>query len=72
MATDSDREHESHHPNTQERPGVPRWVKIFALVALAVVLGFVIVMLFGGEHGPGMHSSAPESTVSMGMAGILA
>lgn len=59
MDIHSDREQESHNPPGQSRPGVPRWVKVFALVALAVLLVFVVVMLLGGEHGPGLHSSFP-------------
>lgn len=42
----------------QERPGVPRWVKVFALIGLAVVVILVVLMLLGIEHGPGLHSSA--------------
>ena len=42
-----------------EVSGVPRWVKISLLVALVVaVLGVVVMLLVGGEHGPGRHSSA--------------
>jgi hypothetical protein len=41
----------SHRP-----PGLPRWVKFLALGALLVVTVLVVVMLLvGGEHGPGMH-----------------
>jgi hypothetical protein len=35
--------------------GMPRWVKVFLVVALAVVVLLVIVLLFGGEHGPRLH-----------------
>lgn len=58
MATDPARDQEGHNLPVRERPGVPRWVKIFALLALAVVLVLVVVMLLGGEHGSGRHSSA--------------
>ncbi|HRQ41566.1 MAG TPA: hypothetical protein PLD25_26905 [Chloroflexota bacterium] len=35
----------------------PRWVKIFALIAVVLVLLVVIVMLIiGGDHGPGRHT----------------
>ncbi|WP_299168262.1 hypothetical protein [uncultured Arthrobacter sp.] len=57
MDTHADREQESHTPPMQNRPGVPRWVAIFTLIALAVVVVLVVVMLLGGEHGPGMHSA---------------
>jgi len=35
--------------------GMPRWVKVFSIVALAVVLLFVILLLTGGGHGPDRH-----------------
>ena len=39
--------------------GVPRWVKVFVVVAVAIaVLGVVAMLLVGGEHGPGRHRSA--------------
>lgn len=36
-------------------PGMPRWVKVSGIIALAVVL-LVIIIIFTGEHGPGRHS----------------
>ena len=59
MDIHSDREQEIHSLPEQGHPGVPRWVKVFALIALAVLLVFVVAMLLGGEHGPGLHSSFP-------------
>lgn len=39
--------------------GVPRWVKIFVFTTLALVLLMVVVMLLsGGQHGPGRHFSS--------------
>jgi prolyl oligopeptidase PreP (S9A serine peptidase family) len=36
--------------------GTPRWVKVSGLVALAVLVLFVVVLVVGGgEHGPGRH-----------------
>jgi hypothetical protein len=35
--------------------GMPRWVKVSLVIALAVVVLLVIVLLFGGEHGPRLH-----------------
>ena len=49
--------------------GVPRWVKMSAVVAVLVVLMVVFVLATGGagEHGPGRHSGgddkAPSSAV---------
>jgi hypothetical protein len=37
--------------------GMPRWVKVFLIVAVLVVLVFVILLLTGGGHGPGRHMS---------------
>jgi hypothetical protein len=39
-------------------PGTPRWVKVFGIIALVLVLGFVILILTGrgGGHGPGRHT----------------
>lgn len=43
--------------------GVPSWVKAFLLVAAAiVVLGVVVMLLVGGDHGPGRHRSAPAAS----------
>ena len=38
-------------------PGIPRWVKVFGIIAIGLVLLFVIVVLtgVGGPHGPGRH-----------------
>jgi hypothetical protein len=41
--------------NTGDDTGsTPRWVKVFGIIALALVLLFVILMLTG--HGPGRHT----------------
>jgi hypothetical protein len=35
----------------------PRWVKVFALVAIVLVLLVLITMfIIGGDHGPGRHT----------------
>ena len=37
-------------------PGTPRWVKVFGIVVLILVLLFVIMgIASGGRHGPGRH-----------------
>jgi hypothetical protein len=39
--------------------GIPRWVKVFIVVAATVLLLMVVAMLItGGQHGPGRHLSA--------------
>lgn len=40
----------------REHPGLPRWVKLLAIGIVAAVIVVVAVMLLaGGQHGPGMH-----------------
>ena len=38
-------------------PGAPRWVKVFGIIALVVVLLFVALLFTRGlgGHGPGRH-----------------
>ncbi|HXI13499.1 MAG TPA: hypothetical protein VNM92_12775 [Thermoanaerobaculia bacterium] len=37
----------------------PPWVKVFAAIAILIVLLFVLSLLFGGgNHGPGRHKPA--------------
>lgn len=33
----------------------PRWVKAFGIIALALVVLVGVMLLSGGEHGPGRH-----------------
>jgi hypothetical protein len=35
--------------------GTPRWVKVFAAIALVIVVLFVVLLLTGG-HGPRRHT----------------
>lgn len=47
-------------PNHDTGAGMPRWVKVSAIIA-GILLLFVVVIKFtgvGGEHGPGRHSGA--------------
>jgi hypothetical protein len=37
------------------RPGTPRWVKVFVIIAAVVILVFLILLLAGNDHGPGRH-----------------
>ena len=34
----------------------PRWVKVFGIVTLLVVVLFVVLLIAGGRHNPGRHS----------------
>jgi len=35
-------------------PGAPRWVKVFGIIAIVVVL-LLVVLKLTGHHGPGRH-----------------
>jgi hypothetical protein len=47
------------------RPGVPRWVKLFAVIG-AVIVVLVVVLLLSG-HGPSRHGGqgSSASTISL-------
>jgi hypothetical protein len=36
----------------------PRWVKVSWIIAAVIVVVIVAALLFGGEHGPGMHGAS--------------
>jgi hypothetical protein len=36
--------------------GMPRWVKVFMIIVIVLVLAFVVSLLAGVRHGPGLHS----------------
>jgi hypothetical protein len=44
-------------------PGTPRWVKVSAMVAAAIVvlIAFVIVTGVGGPHGPARHMQSSNA-----------
>ena len=45
--------------------GTPRWVKIsLAVAAVLVVLAIAVMLLGGGEHGPGRHLGGVAPTHS--------
>lgn len=37
-------------------PPTPRWVLVFGIIALALGLLLVVMLLIGGDHGPGRHA----------------
>lgn len=39
----------------------PRWVKVFGIIGILVVLLVVIALLIGGGHGPGRHTSGGDT-----------
>jgi hypothetical protein len=60
-------EPDSRNGRAESPPGVPRWVKISGLVTLIVAAVLVVVMLVvGGEHGPGLHTGIESSTAMVG------
>jgi hypothetical protein len=52
-------------------PGMPRWVKLGAMIAIVVILLVVVVMaLTSGEHGPFRHvpsgsGTAPQIAIAL-------
>ena len=45
--------------STRGLAGIPRWVKVFIVVAATLLVLMVVAMLItGGQHGPRRHQSA--------------
>ena len=42
--------------------GTPRWVKSFGIIALVLVVLFIISLLAGVRHGPGMHTPSGDAS----------
>ncbi|MGH2435855.1 MAG: hypothetical protein ACRDFA_02550 [bacterium] len=42
-------------------PGTPRWVKVFGIIFIVLVLLFVILLLTRGPHRPGRHTSSGDA-----------
>lgn len=51
----------SRFSDSKSATGTPRWVKVFGIIALVLVM-LVVILLFtrgpGGGHGPGRHTSS--------------
>jgi hypothetical protein len=47
----------------REYPGIPRWVKVFGIIVIILVLlvGIILLTSVGGPHGPGRHSPSGGS-----------
>ncbi|HLM22692.1 MAG TPA: hypothetical protein VK390_14355 [Propionibacteriaceae bacterium] len=45
--------------NRPPYPGTPRWVKVFGIIAIVVILLVVIMLLTG--HGPGRHTLSGDA-----------
>jgi hypothetical protein len=51
-------------PPPHPQAGMPRWVKVSGIIAIVLALTVVIVVLVsGGEHGPGRHLPGGETPV---------
>ncbi len=44
--------------------GAPRWVKVFGIIAVVLVLIVVVALLTGGSHGPGRHLGGGQTSPS--------
>lgn len=51
------------HAHTGGEPGTPRWVKVFGIIAIVVVLliGFILFSGLGGPHGPQRHAPSGDA-----------
>lgn len=47
--------------NRPPYPGTPRWVKVFGIIVIAVVLLVVAMLFIGGGHGPGRHALSGDA-----------
>lgn len=47
--------------NTDYDTGTPRWVKLFGIIALVVIVLFIILILTRGSHGPSRHTGGTSS-----------
>jgi hypothetical protein len=45
--------------NRPPYPGTPRWVKMFGIIAIVLVLLMAMMLLSG--HGPGRHTSSGDA-----------
>ena len=58
--------HEDHEQSADaEYTSMPTWVRWFLVAAAVVVIGVIIVLLSGGQHGPGRHLSSEGPARSM-------
>lgn len=51
-------------PDIEDDNATPRWVKVFGIIALIVILLFVILLLARGTHGPSRHMRSHSSPTS--------
>lgn len=71
--TDPSIQHRDVPPDT-DQAGTPRWVKVFAVIALVVIVLLAVALIAGGgKHGPGRHmgSVGGETAARLGSAPVL-
>jgi hypothetical protein len=56
-------EKDTRMPDPPPYPGTPRWVKVFGILAIGLVLLVAIVVFtgVGGPHGPGRHMQSGDA-----------
>jgi hypothetical protein len=56
---------EAERAGRRPTSGTPRWVKIIGVIALVLALAVIVMLILGGgEHGPGRHTgSQPAGAV---------
>lgn len=47
-------------PGRGPTTGMPRWVKVFLIIAIVLVLAFLVTFILGVGHGPGLHTPPVE------------
>ena len=59
-------------PDRRSNTGTPRWVKVFGIIAIVLVLLFVVIQFtgVGGGHGPGRHTSSGEVSSLASSSGV--
>ena len=55
--------------NRPPNPGTPRWVKVFGIIAIVVVLLVVFMLLTG--HGPGRHTLSGDAGGQAPPSGVI-
>ncbi len=46
----------------ERREGTPTWVKVAGAIAVAVIVGLIVLLVVGDNHGPGRHAPSGDST----------
>ena len=52
-------------------PGAPRWVKVFGIIVIVLILLVVARVLIGGEHGPGRHTPSGDAGGQAPPSGVM-